>query len=270
VKVFYQAGAFLRRDYLLARSARLTFAWQVLTIAFVTPTMYYLGRLVEPASASRPALVGGDYFAFAILGVAFLSFLTSTMGASAAAIRNEQVGGTLEAVLAAPASLLTLAAGAALWPILLAASQTGLYLALGALVFRIDFSHANFPAAAVILGLAITAFGALGILAAAFVLIAKRSDPLTGMFASASVLLSGVLYPIDVLPPALRWLAQAFPLTHALRGLRLALLRGYGIAALQGEAGALVIFCATVAPLASFVFRWALGEAKRSGTLGGY
>lgn len=265
--VLYQTWAFLRRDYLLARLSRLQFAWQAMTVVFATPTMYYLGRLIGPAGSPALSRFGGDYFAFVVVGVAFLGFLLTTMGACAAAIRNEQVGGTLDVLLGMPAPLPVLALGLSLWTTLVAAGQAALYLSFAAWLFRLDFSHANLLSCAVLLALSVAAVAALGILSAAFVVATRHWDPLTGVLASASALLGGVFYPIDVLPRDLQAIAWCLPVTPALRGIRLALLRGDGLAALRGEVLALAAFAAIVAPVALLAFRWALHEARRSGTL---
>ncbi len=263
----YQAWAILRRDYLLARSSYLVLAWQAIAIAFATPTMYYLGQLVRPAAPLALRPFTGDYFAFVVLGVAFLSFLGTAMGACAAAVRNEQVAGTLDVLLTMPASLPVLALGLSAWTMVVAAAQTTLYLTLGAAVFHLDFTHANVMSAAVILALSLAAVAVLGVLSSAFVLVFKHTDPLVGILTSASVLLGGVFYPINVLPPHLQAIAKLLPVTHALQGLRLSLLRGAGLGALRGEILALVAFFAVVTPVALLAFRWALDEARRSGTL---
>jgi ABC-2 type transport system permease protein len=267
MSVLYQAWAFLRRDYLLARLSRLQFAWQVLTVAFATPTMYYLGRLIRPGGSPALDRFGGDYFAFVVLGVAFLGFLITTMGACATAIRNEQASGTLDVLLCLPVPLPALALGMSLWAMLVAAGQAALYLSFGAWFFRLDFSHANLLGFTVVLTLSVAAVAALGILSAALVVATKQWDPLTGIVASASALLGGVFYPIEVLPRNLQVLAWCLPITPALRGMRLALLRGDGLVALRAEVFALAAFTAVVAPVALLAFRWALDEARRSGML---
>ncbi len=51
MRIANQLWAFVKRDYLLASASRLTFAWQLATILFAAPTMYYLGRLIQPVSS---------------------------------------------------------------------------------------------------------------------------------------------------------------------------------------------------------------------------
>ncbi|MGH2453638.1 MAG: ABC transporter permease [bacterium] len=95
-------------------------------------------------------------------------------------------------------------------------------------------------------------------------------DPLTTVFAAVSAFLAGVFYPTTVLPPALQQVAQLLPLTHAVRGVRLAVLQGYRVTALWREILFLTVFIGIAIPLAVGAFRVAIVQAKRSGTLGAY
>ncbi len=268
--LLYQLWAYLKRDYLLASASRLAFIWQVASVVFAAPTLYFLGRLIQPGASPHLAAFGGDYFAFVILGVAMLGFLSAGMGATAAAVRHEQLVGTLETVLTTPTPLPTLGMGASLWAVLTAAGQAVLYLLLGVRVFGMDVTGANLMSVLLLVVLASAAYASLGIFSAAFVLFFKYPDPLTTVFSAVSAFLAGVFYPTTVLPPALQQIAQLLPLTHAVRGLRLAVLQGYGPSALWREVLFLTLFIAVAIPLAVVAFKVALVQAKRSGTLGAY
>lgn len=268
--LLYQLWAYLRRDYLLASASRLAFLWQVASVVFAAPTLYFLGRLIQPGASPHLAAFGGDYFAFVILGVALLGFLSAGMGAAAGAVRHEQLVGTLETLLVTPTPLPTLGVGASLWAVLTATGQAVLYLLLGVRIFGMDVTGMNLLSVLVILLLAAAAYASLGIFSAAFVLFFKYPDPLTSIFAGVSAFLAGVFYPTSVLPPALQQVAQVVPLTHALRALRLAVLQGYGVTALRREILFLALFSAVAIPLAVGAFRVAIVHARRSGTLGAY
>lgn len=262
--------AFLKRDYLLASASRLAFVWQVTSIFFAAPILFYLGRLIQPAASRHLVPFGGDYFAFVIVGVAFFGFLSAGMGAAAQAVRHEQMIGTLDALLATPASPLGLAAGASLWTVLVAAVQGLLYFLVGVLIFGLDIGRADLGSAAVIFILTLGVFVALGVISAAFVIVFRHPDPMMSLLAAASALLGGVFYPTSVLPPVLQRLAEFIPLTHALRAFRLALLQGQGLAALQREIVILLLFLIFLAPLAMLALWGAIRAAKSSGTLDAY
>jgi ABC-2 type transport system permease protein len=262
--VVYQLSAFFRRDWRLARSAPFGFAWQVAAIIFATPTLYYLGRLI-PRGTPSLTMYGGDYFTFAVVGIAFSSFFASVMGACAAAVRQEQLAGTLDVLLTVPAPPSVLALGLCLWPVTLAAAQTVLYIVLGILMFHIGLARANVAGAAVIVALTAVLSGALGLLAAAFVLLFRRTEPLTGAMVGIGAVLGGVFYPPEILPARAQFLAQFVPLTPALRGLRLAVVRGADFTALASPVVVLLLWCGIAVPGSMIVARAALAEARRSG-----
>ena len=270
MKIANQLWAFAKRDYLLANSSRLTFAWQLLTIVFAAPTMYYLGRLIQPSSSPDLRPYGGNYFAFVILGIAFSGFFSAMMSAWASGIRNEHLGGTLDAVLASPVSPLTVAMGASLWSTFVAAVQTGVYLLVGRMVFHLSFGQANIASGATTVLLTMVVFAALGLISAALILIFRSVDPLTGVLAGVSVLVAGVFYPTSILSPPLLRVSQWVPLTHTLQAIRLSLLTGAGINALQEEITTLLLFALLLTPLSFVAFHAAVRMAKRFGTLIGH
>jgi ABC-2 type transport system permease protein len=82
-----------------------------------------------------------------------------------------------------------------------------------------------------------------------------------------SVLLGGVYFPLQVLPFWLQNVAQFLPFTHALEGLRQAVLNGKGLTQLTTQLDILFTFAVVLLPLSLAAFAWAVGQAKRLGTL---
>ncbi len=270
MRVLYQVWAFLKRDYLLASAPRFALVWQFGGIVFAVPTMYYLGRLIQPTASPHLAVFGNDYFAFVIMGVAMATFFSATLSACGAALQREPSAGTLEALLATPVSPLTLALASTGWPVFIAAIQAILYLVVAGTIFGLNLSHANLLSAGLVFLIATSTFIALGMISGGLVLVLRQPDPALRVFAGASALLAGVFYPPSVLPPVLQRLGQFIPLTHALRALRLALLQGYRIGELKAEVGVLFAFFAVAAPLAVLVLPWAVRKAKQFGTVTWY
>ena len=267
MRIANQLWAFVRRDYLLASASRLTFAWQLATILFAAPTMYYLGRLVQPVSSPDLQPYGGDYFAFVIVGIAFSGFFSAMMSTWATGIRNEHLGGTLDVLLVSPVSLLTVAMGASLWGTLVAGIQAAAYLMVGRLVFHLTFGHMNAQGLIVIVLITMVVFASLGMISAALILLLRSGDLLTGVLAGTSMLVAGVFYPTTVLSPALQRVGQWVPLTHTLQGARLALLAGAGVGALWEEILTLVLFAVLLVPVAVLVLNSAVNTARRLGTI---
>ncbi len=265
-----KVGYFLRRDILSNLSYRFGFVLEVVAVLFFVGGFFFVGRLVTPANLPALAEFGGDYFSFVLVGIALIGFQYAALSSFSEVIRMGQITGTLEAMLVTPTRLGTVLTGSALSSFLSAAVRVVLYLALGALAFGARLGNADLPTAFLALVLAVLAESGFGLLSAAFIVVLKRGDPVNFLLSGTATLLSGVYYPLSVLPGALQALAHFLPLTYALRAMRASLLLGRGPVELAGDLGMLALFAAVLLPLGLAAFRWAVRFARRAGSLGQY
>lgn len=258
--------AFLRRDLYTARSYRFSFLLQLFGIASGLWMYFFLGRVV---GEGLPALAayGGSFFAFVLVGVTFWNLLSTALLGTLNAIRAEQRSGTLEALLTMPVPAWLIVLGGLAWPLVLGVIEVALYLAGGGLFFGIDWGQADWPALGVLLALAVAHGAALGLFIAAVMILVKRGEPLAWMLSSVLGLLTGVFYPIEVLPEPIRLLAEAFPLTHALRAMRLALFRAASLGTLWGEIAFLGGSTLLLALAGTWALNRALDHARAEGSL---
>ena len=101
-------------------------------------------------------------------------------------------------------------------------------------------------------------------------MLVRRGNPVAMILGSLSFFLSGVIYPVTVLPGWLRAIGQFLPLTHALEVLRRGLLVGAGPFSLGAPMFALAIFAVILAPTGAAVFAFALRRARADGSLTHY
>jgi ABC-2 type transport system permease protein len=107
-------------------------------------------------------------------------------------------------------------------------------------------------------------------MAAGFIVVFKRGNPVTWLVANLATLLGGVYYPVSVLPTWLQSVARLLPITYALDAMRGALLDGAGWGELAPDLLALVAFCLVLFPVAQLVFRAAVRKARIDGSLTHY
>jgi ABC-2 type transport system permease protein len=81
------------------------------------------------------------------------------------------------------------------------------------------------------------------------------------------LVVSGVYYPVSVLPDWMQWLAKISPATYALRGCRAAIIDGAGITDLWSEIWALLVIGVVSVPLGLWTFRTGERYAKKHGKL---
>lgn len=255
--------AFLKRDFLIEVSYRFNFLLSLVGVVFSVAVFYFLGRIV-PAEAVGPS--ADDYFSFVLVGMAFAVYLRTGLTAFSESIREEQMMGTLEAMLTTPTSHTTIVLSSSLWRFVFSSVTVLAYLLLGA-AFGISFGGANIPGALVILVLTVISYSALGIISASFIMVFKRGDPVNFLVSNLSILLGGVYFPITVMPGWLQFFSKLLPIYYSLEGMRGALLKGESLSGLAGEILALVIISVVLLPLSLLLFRLAVNHARRTGTL---
>ena len=117
------------------------------------------------------------------------------------------------------------------------------------------------------LGLASLSFLALGGMAASFILYFKRGNPIAWIFSSISILMGGVYFPVELFPLWIQNIASYFPLTIALRGIRMSLLENARWSLLGGDLLYLAVFALFLLPLAHLSLKASLRMCRNKGNL---
>ena len=172
------------RDARLMMSYRLAFLLDWFAIVASVTGLWFVSKLV-PASSVFGAGHVATYFQYAVINVAFVTLQSAALQSFENSIRNEQVYGTLEAVLATPTSVSLIVLSAGAWAFTLAFIQVALYLAMASL-FGLDLAHVNLASLAVFLILTITATVPVGVIGAAAIVRFKQAAPTQSIFGRAS------------------------------------------------------------------------------------
>lgn len=260
--------AFFKRDVRLSIAYPLNFAMQWVSIAIAVFSTWCISKLV-PHSTLFGGHGGGSYFEYAIVNLAFFSVMQTSMQSLEHSVRNDQVLGTLEAILGSVTRPATLVFASLGWPLLFTILQVGWYLSLGALLFGLNLGHASVPGALLCLALIVTSTLPFGILSAAATLRYKQIGPANFFVGGAASLLSGVLFPTVLLPKPLQWVSWSLPITHGLQAVR-ATLAGAPLASVGGDVLWLAAASALLIPISLLVFSRAIERERRNGSLAHY
>jgi ABC-2 type transport system permease protein len=99
-------------------------------------------------------------------------------------------------------------------------------------------------------------------------LISPEKGAQLGFVAQGMLLVvSGVYYPVSVLPEWMQWLAKISPATYALEGIRAAILDGASLGSLWHDIWPLLVIGAVCIPLGLAIFNRGEVYAKRNGKL---
>jgi ABC-2 type transport system permease protein len=257
-----QTWAFFYRDWQLTRRY---WSW-VVVFAFYALVSAATVALIGVA-AKNPSLT-----LTLIIGTLLWTFLSALFNEIAMSIAFERWEGTLEYTFMAPVSRLVHLMGVSSYALSYSLLRVVVVLAGLALMIHIPFPWARLPGVALVLAVSSAAFVGLGLMAAALpVLSPERGAEATHILQGVLLLVSGVYYPVDVLPVWVQPLAKLSPATYALRASRQLLgLEGARPATLVGivpDLVRLVLLGVVLVPLGLWVFGKAEHWAKRNGKL---
>ena len=258
------AGVFERNVYLVRRYIWWDvafFLWTVantLTIVFIAKGIEATGGQIDVDRVTTTLLVGAVVWAY--LGIIF-EILTET-------VAWERWEGTIEYTFMAPLSRPIHLFGMGAFAIVYGVIRAVLLFGVVALFFDLDLAGANFVAALLVLIVASIPFIGIGMMTAVLPLISPEKGTQLGFIAQGLLLVvSGVYYPVSVLPQWMQWLSVISPATYALDGMRDAIIDGAGVTAMWPNIWPLIIIGIVSVPLGLEVFRRGERYAKRHGKL---
>jgi ABC-2 type transport system permease protein len=262
--------AFARRELSALGGYRAGFLFRVFGFLSVVASLYFLSRFVGAAANPHLAGYAGNYIGFVVIGALATDFQQVGVSGLAQRIRMAQMMGTLEAEIATPAPPWMVLGAQPLYEFAIAVLRSTAYLTGAWLLLGLDLSRANWLSVGLSAPLIVAAFSGLGLLAAGATMLVRRMNPVSMVIGSLSLFLSGVMYPVSVLPEGLRIAGALLPLTHALAVLRGALLIGTPPSELGSSLASLALFAAVLAPVGAGVFAYALRRARADGSLSHY
>jgi ABC-2 type transport system permease protein len=254
-----ERNVYLTRRYFLWDVA--FFVWTVantLTVVFIAEGVEATGGSIDVDRATTYLLVGAVLWAY--LGIIF-EFLTET-------VAWERWEGTIEYTFMAPLRRSAHLAGMGVFAVLYGLVRAVLLFLVVAAFFDLELPTVDPVAALVVVLVASVSFVGIGMMTAVLPLISPEKGAQLGFVAQGILLVvSGVYYPVEVLPGWMQAVATISPATYALDGTRAAILDGAGIADLGSELLTLVVIGVVAVPAGLALFGAGERYAKRHGKL---
>jgi ABC-2 type transport system permease protein len=245
--------------------------WEVVWLFYSLVSVLSIGFL---ASGLGTLGVEGGTFDLAraqlylLIGALLWGYLSLVFMEAAYAISWERWEGTIEYTFMAPIRRITHLMGICLFAIGYGLARTFIVLLAAIAMFNLDFSHADIPAALAVLAASTVPLIGLSIFTSVLPLLSpQKGEQMSVAVQGFLLLVSGVYYPLTVLPLPMQIAGAASPLTYALEGIRTSLLDGAGLQAQLPTIGILLLMGAVMIPVSLWVFSWAENRAKRLGLL---
>jgi len=261
--------AFVERNFNLVKRY---WSWEVVWLIYSTAeslSVSFIGLGMGVIGGNANVQVDTDYLVmYLLIGNLVWRFLSQIFYWITDLINIERWEGTIEYTLMAPVHRFTHMAGQTFFSVLYSLIFTGVILVATAMVFSIDLGTANLFGGLVMLLAGSFSFIGIGIMASVFpLLFPERGAQMTHVFIALLLLVSGVYYPVEVLPEFLRQLAVFSPATYVLAGTRHALLEGMPTLQLWPYIWPALLMGLMLIPFGLWVFDQAERYAKRAGKL---
>jgi ABC-2 type transport system permease protein len=262
--VLVKLGAFIKRDFQSEVSYRLAFVLQVGGMFISLLAFYYITGMIDPEAAGLDGIRPFDWM---LVGLSFQFYFSTALFAFSQKIRDEQVLGTLEAMLVSPTPTSLVIFSSAAFGFTYGAIRVMIYMAFAVLVFGVHLYASGLGAFALGAALTLLSSVGLGILAASFILLFKRGNPINLVLSGATTFLGSVFFPVEQLPEWVQPASAYLPVTWSMKIVRGSLLQGKGFAELQHELMILAIMTVVLLPSGLICSRFAIRRAKIEGSL---
>jgi len=267
VHEFKATYAFMERNAnLVKRYWSWELVWMVYSIAN-SLSVSYIGLGMERLGGGQN--VDGRFLVlYLVVGTLVWRYLSMIFYWITDVIGMERWEGTIEYTLMAPISRLTHMAGQTLFAVLYSLLFTGVILGVTVFLFEIDLRDANLAGGTLMMLAGSLSFIGVGIMGSVLpLLFPERGSQMTHVIIALLLLVSGVYYPVEVLPELLQKLARISPATYVLDGTRRALLEGTPSSQLWPYIWPTLIMGVLAIPFGLWVFGQAERYAKRTGKL---
>jgi len=233
--------------------------WEVvLPLLMISSVVYAYQSLKAPP----------EYIGFVILGGAMMSFWFNVLWGMGSSLYWEKETGNLEAFMTTPSPLEGLLLGMAIGGMVNTATRALSIIVMGSLFFNVKFEILALPSALLIFLLTLLALYTLGIgLASLYLMYSRSGWRASELLQEPIMFISGLYYPLSVLPTFLQIIASLFPLAVGLDGIRKALIYNASLAELGVHVLLLVMMSVILAFTARKLLRYMEWKAKIEGRL---
>ncbi len=254
---FMERNAFLVKRYL---------SWEVVWLVYSIAnslSVSFIGMGMEQLSGQD--IDGRNLVLYLVIGTLVWRYLSLIFYWITDVIAMERWEGTIEYTLMAPIRRVTHMAGQTSIAVIYSLIFSSIILVVTVFLFDIDMSNANMFGGTLMLIVGSLSFIDVGVMGSILpLLFPERGSQMTHVIIAILLLVSGVYYPVSVLPELLQKLAVLSPATYVLEGTRLALLEGVSTRELWPYIWPTLIMGIIAIPLGLWVFGWAERYAKRA------
>ena len=228
-------------------------------VASLLPNIAHPEAVVKPFTVETQGVVSGgsNYFQFMAPGLMAMVIMMAAMIGLAGSISRERELGTLDGIMSAPISWLSIVLGKSFAQVVRGLLQAVLTLVLAIVLFGVVV-QGNLGLLALLLLLTVFSVIGIGIMISAMASQQETAMTIMMTLTFPMMFLSGAFFPIQQMPTVMQWISKALPLTYAVEALRKCIVLGTGISGMLPEVWIMLGFGVVFTAIAIPVFNRAI------------
>jgi len=217
--------------------------------------------VVKPYNVQTEGAIEGTftYFDFVAPGIIAMTVMMSVMTGLPAAISEERESGTLDGMMVAPISRLSVILGKTLAQIGRGLLQGLIVIVIAVALFGVTI-HGSILLVFALLLLCVFSFVGLGIVLTSFTKDQETAVMLMTTIMFPMMFLSGVFFPVEQMPWFMQTISNVLPLTYVANALRKVMVLGADISMITTELAILIGFGTVMIAIAVPVFKRAMTQ----------
>jgi ABC-2 type transport system permease protein len=205
-------------------------------VAALLPNVPNPQQLIVPFTVQAEGIVAGksNYFEFMAPGIMAMTIMMAAMTGLAGSVSRERELGTLDGIVSAPISRLSIILGKSFAQVVRGLLQAVLTLILAVVLFGVVV-HGSYGLLALLLLLTVFSFIGIGIMVSAVASQQETAMTIMMTLTFPMLFLSGALFPVQQMPVVMQWISKGLPLTYAVEALRKCVVLGTGISGMMTQ-----------------------------------
>jgi len=262
--------ASFKKDFLFQYSYKLSFFTELVFAFLLVFFLFFLSKSFNFSEDSFYSRFKGEFFLFSITGFSVVNLMGQCYAAIGNNLREAQSFGYIEELFVSKNRFIFLSISSAFYTFVKSFLRLLLIFIVSWGLSDQILSMQDIITLLAVCCVTLMAFIGISMIGLTIILIYKKGDYLSLIFVGGSLIISGAIYPNDVLPQIFIYLSELLPLTHALEIIRNELVEE-GIANSSYFAVLKLSFLAIFYLVLGYLFiSKAVDVSRRKGTLSHY
>jgi ABC-2 type transport system permease protein len=256
------------KDFKIAISYKAQFVFSIISIFITILTFFLISKLIDSGN-SIYLKEYSSYMFFLIFGVISAEISMILITNPSKNVREMQLTGVFEELIASGKNISSIILSTFIYPIAWLSIRVMVYIIAAIFIFNINIELKNLSYITTFstLFFVISMIG-IGLISISSIITIKSGNFIGTMYLSISALLSGIAYPISVLPEKIRFISELLPTTHFLNIFRLdAMNADLAFSEISKDLSVLLLLSLVFFSFGLYLLKISIKIAKRHGSL---